>query len=281
MSKRIEISPSLLKVSNSKTKKKAPKPIIQPSALQKQLMERIKRHQNEEMKRSKHNPTHQQAPSDDFEENMNFLTERLNKRQQTKSTQDKETDLHEEQEKAIFPDPPINLELPDDLLPTTDPQINNGEMNKTEPPYGNLKNGTKPSYRQWFNGTRKRSNPDMTNHIVTEQEPFKCKENFVKARRKTHHVKTGKNKETRTVGILISDSKTRRCNGQRIKRMRSTNIDTIKKYLKERHLIKSGTKAPHEILRKTYEAASMSGNVENTGLGLGGENLVHNFLNET
>ena len=48
----------------------------------------------------------------------------------------------------------------------------------------------------------------------------------------------------------------------------------IKNYLYEKNLIKRGSEAPNDILRKMYEDSILSGNISNSN----SDNLVFNYL---
>jgi hypothetical protein len=86
----------------------------------------------------------------------------------------------------------------------------------------------------------------------------------------------GKSKIHKKVGILIKDKNTRKrvLNAQRdIKRH---GINDIKQYLRTRGLIKTGSSAPNDIIRKIYESAMLSGEVTNQDKDI----LLQNFLKE-
>jgi hypothetical protein len=55
-----------------------------------------------------------------------------------------------------------------------------------------------------------------------------------------------------------------------------SGISEIKKYLVEKNLIKIGSMAPPNIVRKIYEDAMLTGEIENVGKGV----ILHNFLED-
>jgi hypothetical protein len=86
----------------------------------------------------------------------------------------------------------------------------------------------------------------------------------------------GKSKIHKKVGVLIKDKNTRKrvLNAQRdIKRH---GINDIKQYLRTHGLIKAGSNAPNDIVRKIYESAMLSGEVTNQDKDI----LLQNFLKE-
>jgi len=50
----------------------------------------------------------------------------------------------------------------------------------------------------------------------------------------------------------------------------------MKKYLKNHNLLKSGSSAPPEVIKKMFEQAILSGDINN----INNNNAIHNFLNE-
>ena len=92
---------------------------------------------------------------------------------------------------------------------------------------------------------------------------------------KTYKYKLGKNKEKRQIGVLIKNRDTQKRIKREIENLKQEDIQTIKNHLREKGLIKLGSQAPTNILRKMYEDSILSGELNNNN----SENLVFNYLN--
>ena len=86
----------------------------------------------------------------------------------------------------------------------------------------------------------------------------------------------GKSKIKKTVGVLIKDRGTRKRILTAQKNLKNKNINDIKIYLREHNLIKTGSNAPNDVLRKLYESAMLTGEITNSNP----ETLLHNFSKE-
>ena len=90
----------------------------------------------------------------------------------------------------------------------------------------------------------------------------------------TKTYKLGKNKAKRQYGVLIKNNQTRKqiLNAQR--EIKKAPLADIKSYLRDKGLIKSGSKAPTDILKKMYETSMLSGDITNTDQDI----HMHNFM---
>jgi hypothetical protein len=268
--------------------------------------------------------------------------------------------------------PVVNLELPEELKETfitinnetiipnipsasSTPILTNRKTN--EVPYGILKGGNKPTYRQW-NKTQKNYQPGGNNltinapksereerlsqlkqklkqqsTIVTQpqtqpiqiatqpqtqpiqtaisqsnleeilltqnliQKPnteFTTKTPVVnnlpegggtekikttkKLLKKTIHKKytLGKSKIKRTVGVLLKDKNTRKNIISAQKDLRDKPVTDVKTYLRQHNLIKIGSNAPNDVIRKIYESAMLAGEITNNNKDI----MIHNFIKD-
>lgn len=87
----------------------------------------------------------------------------------------------------------------------------------------------------------------------------------------------GKNNIYRKVGILIKNNKTRKQIIDAHKELKKKPIIDVKKYLVEHGLLKIGSNAPNNVLRKTYESAMLTGDVTNQNKDV----LLFNLMHET
>lgn len=91
--------------------------------------------------------------------------------------------------------------------------------------------------------------------------------------RRTYY--TGKSKKLPKITVLVSNKTIRKNVAEKAQKLRQTPMHDVKKYLMKNGLIKAGTSAPNDVLRKMYESAVMiGGEVHNHN----SENLLHNYL---
>ena len=118
------------------------------------------------------------------------------------------------------------------------------------PPYSCLKNGSKPTYREW-RGTKKNGGLHSKSILL--------------------------GKQGRKVGILIKNSETRKkIHSEHSSLLKKVKIHEMKKYLKNHNLLKSGSHAPPDVIKKMYEQSILSGEIKNSNK----DNIIHNYLKE-
>jgi len=123
---------------------------------------------------------------------------------------------------------------------------------KQDIPYGCLKKGKKPTFKQW----KTTPLPQTTTKSVKRFASF------------------GKSLQRRTVRVLIKNINTQLKIEKEIKTLHTHSMETIRNYLLKRGLYKIGSSAPDDILRKIYEESYTTGDIENKN----SELLLHNYL---
>jgi hypothetical protein len=176
-----------------------------------------------------------------------------------------------------------------------------------------LKNGTKPTFREWANkmlhkpvetiknmfgggdgdgdgggggGGGSGSSTEMEgggsggsggSARKTVSKPHEYPENIAGMRvkiRKTHKKKYRIGKHDDVVGVLLKNKEAQRHIQKQHLELKQKTIGEIRKHLYEHHLLKIGSNAPPDVLRRMYEDSILTGDVKNTNNGV----LLHNFL---
>ena len=199
---------------------------------------------------------------------------------------------------------------------TDDSIVENNNSNEC-PPWGCIKNGNKPTYREWLeksnnnihdninnrvddnldnnlddnvgNNVNNNVNNDMIMNDIEkeindnvlnksqEDSLIKLKNPRIKAN-KIKRIKTVKfnlGKKDSKIGVLIKDRKTRKHIQHEHGLLKQKSIIEIKKYLRDKNLIKNTSDAPNDVLRELYEQSILSGDIYNKSA----NTLVHNYLN--
>jgi hypothetical protein len=85
----------------------------------------------------------------------------------------------------------------------------------------------------------------------------------------------GKSDKLRKVAVLLKDKQTRKNVIDVQHELKKTNMQDVRKYLRQHGIIKIGSTAPNEMLRKTFETAMLAGEITNVNK----DTLLHNFMN--
>ena len=134
---------------------------------------------------------------------------------------------------------------------------------KKDPPYGNLKiGGKKPTYRSWSR-TKKAHH---VHHVPIIERTQEIKRKF----------SLGRNKKSNRVTVFLKNNKTRRKINDEISAIQQKPIIEIKEYLRKHNLIKVGSEAPSDVLRKLYKESLLAGDIKNSNT----NTLIHNYLSE-
>lgn len=189
--------------------------------------------------------------------------------------------------------------------------IDLGPLPEPGPKYGCLKNGTLPTYRQANKPTptpslssdnvrdRERPLPEA-GHTITEEsvpapnDPAPPVPNnldppvpnnpappvpdesaaTVSSRQSTRRVKKRFGKRGKKIAVLINPARTRRAISSEIESLSEKKIEDVKKYLRGRHLIRTGGRPPQDVSRELFKNAVLAGDVVNTN----GMALVSDFM---
>ena len=187
-------------------------------------------------------------------------------------------------------EPPLHIpQKPEDYLPSI--------FIKEEPPHGCLKNGKKPTFREWATkilgggppgvppphdggamsgengGAMSGGSGGASGGSTDDIDPSQIAGMRVKIR-KTHKKRYRIGKHDNVVGVLLKNKQTQRHIQSQHLKLRQTSIGEIRKYLYDHHLLKIGSNAPPDVLRRMYEDAILTGDVKNTNDGV----MLHNFM---
>jgi len=202
--KTIQINPELFKMSGSnrtrkvREKKELPiSPVITPNNLKNKLLKRIKEHKSADLKPKSSilsvdtETTGESSYSDEFMGAMNYLSDLSKKKKQEKERNNQRTKLYNKTVKnhnvgennkqtgVSSNSFGINIDLPPELqsnssvfTPQNHDVINMNYKSNSDIPYGCLKGGQKPSYRQWVQTQRNRDyEPDVPIPFGTTLRP--------------------------------------------------------------------------------------------------------------
>ena len=371
--KTISINPNLFSIKGSKTKKKTIdkppkiKPLISPNVLKNKLLSRIKEHKNRENEK-KQQPNKEPATpqtsayTDEFNTSINYLQTLSTHKKNIENKMKNEKRKEELERKTVKnyssitePYQHVNIELPEELqehrvpinshqiISTPQPSIILNTFNKNDVPYGILKGGEKPTYRQW---TRTNRNDDSLSNDTIKQSSHEKNEREMRLQKLRDKIKLkqeeeirnrpieilsnavqpnalvcngdvlthpsiikpthppinylindneqiiaikkitkktikrtytlGRSKIKRSVAVLIKDRGTRKKIIDAQKELKQKPINEVKTHLREHNLIKVGSNAPNDVLRKLYESVMLSGEITNSNA----ETLIHNFSKE-
>jgi hypothetical protein len=344
-------------------------PLISPNVLKNKLLKRIKEHKKKETSHldnnkksnieisSKTNNNISNNFNDEFNESINYL--------QSLSTQKKINDdkinldrlkqkRKDELERMTIknyhslnetPMPLVNLELPEELkqplitvntenlIPVSREPITLSYIKQDDVPYGVLKGGIKPTYRNWarthknleINDTKSNVTIERENRLNNLREKIKLNQllnsndNHIEESIRSPKLETsidlsnfneeqmvsdidhnnpeggdkqpkiqiikktikrkytlGKSKLKKTVAILLKDRGTRKKIISAQKNLKQKPINDVKTYLRDHNLIKIGSTAPNDVIRKLYESSMLAGEITNINT----DTLLHNLIKD-
>lgn len=198
LKKTIKINPDLFRSNGSfgtrklreKKQKPTASPLIQPNALKKQLLNRIKDYKSKEdiEKKKVDSSSTTEAFTDEFMDSINYLNSLSKKKKEEDKLLQQQKQQNSQLNRTLknpytssIPMPMVQLELPEELIEkpirnvkfSTEFQGPNIQLNynkNTELPYSCLKNGSKPTFREWQQSTRKNISIPHQSSIKIEHE---------------------------------------------------------------------------------------------------------------
>jgi len=294
--KPIKINPELFKVSGSQNKNKTlkNKPVnpVKSNVLKKDLLARIKNHRSHKQNN---------LLSTNLDENNNYDYNTDNNSSDNNSSDNKQNintsdsltqkldnipitlEANSSSKKPI----PINNDQDDDFLQSINflKTLSNKKNNTIKrknlqdfpiekqenldnlPQYGCLKNGSLPTFRQLHNSTVKRDSDDVSDSTIPK---------IKSTNKKNVTFKYNLGKKHKIVSVLIKNVSTRKKICSEHTSLKEIKLNDMKNYLKRHNLLKSGSNAPPDVIKKLYEQSLLTGDVRNTNK----NSIVHNYLAE-
>lgn len=313
--KMIILDPSSLHILNNGTKKrrdknpkikinttpKEKKP-VKVSTLKRNLLNMIRTNQESRLKNEPKIITEDllTPPKSDFEESIHFFSKLPKEIPVVVPPNIHHTNNHT-----------LKSYIPKIEIPSFPPAFSSKTFITPPPPWGNLKQGIKPTYRVWRNTTEKQSkqtaikqsiidtplSPFQINYEaelnekikqMSEREQYaiaKKKKQQGGVRKKSKHQKRtvrrtyriGKSKVNPLISVLVSNKTLRNEANLRKIALKETPMPEVKQYLRKHGFLKIGTATPNDILRQMYENVKMiCGEVQNHNP----DNLLFNYFNE-
>jgi hypothetical protein len=167
-------------------------------------------------------------------------------------------------------------ELQSQELQAKELQIKPKELQSQEPQSKELQ--AKPIVYSYSNDPSNLSEPSTPDpEILTSSEDDCISLHIPKINRTTRTYKytLGKKNGARHIGLLIKNRETQKRIKQEVSQLKQQPIQEVKNYLRTKNLIKLGSQAPNDVLRKLYEDSILAGEITNNNA----NNLVYNFIN--
>lgn len=249
----------------------------------------------------------------EFDRSVDFMQQLAARRAKHRETQ-RSRKNKQIAEPIAEPQIEIRVDTPDEWSVPVKSQINNTQQHQhvqqreplqqvsfgPEPPYSSLRCGTKPTYRTWLHQTQKipqehKQKLDISGEKLTDTQTLRsqrlqalkearciernqkpCGKRMMQAKITTRTVKRKLGKSGRHVSVLIKSRETRKKIQTDKVKLGQTSIIDIKRYLRKRNLIKAGSCAPNDVLRKMYEQCILTGDVSNKNANV----LIHNYMHD-
>ena len=292
--KTIHVNKSFLELNNTRSvkndkplnaKRRVSKTLTSPNKMKREFLKKIKDFQNKRNESLKTDSVIEKTQDEnEFEQEFSKSLMFLQNIASTKEIKKQNTIVHE-----------ISVALPKSLEPANDIAVPVQPHRTTirlppRPLYSCLKNSSSPTYRTWANSQKKQMSvkiqPVIIHDMPVPEETERSaklsaykKEKLcvpIKIKKITNTIKRSLGKIGNTVGILIKSRQTRRKIQYEQAKINQTSIHDIKKYLRDRNMIKVGSNSPNDVLRKLYEQCILAGDITNNSENI----MLHNFIND-
>ena len=275
--KTIKINPIFFH-NNKKTKKKQSKISnisnnnINSNKIKSSFIKKIKEYKKSKKQNNNSNNPNQEknTESNDFNDSIQFVKSILRENKEKK------------EKKKKFKNPMINTQSFDKLINnnsyspnTIDPYIQTSSIPPPSLPPPSLPPPSLPPP-----SLPPPSLPPQIPRLNEDMSFFSQNEKYINKRinkplKKNKTIKLGKIGKKKIISILIP-SKNEKIKIENYKKtLKNNSIQKIKKFLKNKGLIKIGCIAPKNILREMYESVKLTGDVYNNSK----DYLIHNFVN--
>lgn len=113
---------------------------------------------------------------------------------------------------------------------------------------------------------------------IDNNKPFSLRQRFKRYKLRTikRKYKLGKQPDKQKISVLIKNNATRKKIHNDILLLHKTPLIEVKKYLKERGMLKVGSMSPEYVLREMYKNCMLSGDIHN----ISDDVLIHNYMND-
>lgn len=289
---------------------------IKPNKLKQNLLAKIKNYrQNQQLSVNK-NPEENSAEKmiTKTENNINQIKVNKEKELKTSATvsMDRKSNNDDDFTQSINFLKDLSFKNKQKNLSDTFPLIRSNEEKLTyntahtpnhKPLYSSMKNSSLPTYREWKNITLKRqvnspsevsinTNGNVLVYPVQSDTFDRSAEDIkngelqiekkssdlakLKPPSRSTTLKYHLGKRGRIVGILVKNTATRKKISNEHSRLKQTKMSDMKSYLKRHNLLKSGSHAPPDVIKKLYEQALLGGDIRNSNK----DSIIQNYLAE-
>jgi len=121
----------------------------------------------------------------------------------------------------------------------------------------------KPSYKDYQNIIPNKL-PEVESIVQKRKIKKTVKRKYTLGRSKVHE----------KVGILIKDRNTRKKIMNAQKELKKQPINDVKTYLRDHGMLKIGSSAPNDVIRKIYESSILAGDIKNNNTDV----MLHNYM---